>query len=420
METTRSSATALENMVLAGASAQDAVAINDHIYMSRGTSNAYLLTSPDGDVVINTGLPHEGPVNRERFAKVSSNSVKVMVLTQGHVDHFGGWRAFSGPDIEIIVQSNFPEVRGYWNRLSRFYGSRTARIWAGIMARQSNAASGEVVLPTEPAPTILFDDAYAFEVGGRRFELLSVPGGETTDSLLVWLPDERTVFSGNMMGPIFGHVPNLYTIRGDKIRSALKYVRAVDRLRALEPELLITGHGEPLRGAERIATELTKLRDAVQWVHDKTVEGMNAGTDLFTLMREIAPPPELKLGEGHGKVAWNVRAIWEEYAGWFRLESTTELYAVPPRAIWSELTELAGGPDALAARAAAHVSAGRPVEALHFTDIALAADPKHHGAIAARLAAHELLLEYSGRTNLSETRWLENEITIARSTRAEN
>ena len=193
-----------------------------------------------------------------------------------------------------------------------------------------------------------------------------------------------------MLGPMYLHVPNLYTVRGDKLRSALRYVESVDRLRALEPEVLITGHGDPIRGAKRIHADLTKLRDAVQWVHDQTVAGMNAGTDLFTLMREITPPPELALGEGHGKVMWNVRAIWEEYAGWFRYESTTELYAVPPRAVFSDLVELAGGADALAARAASHVAAGRPDVALAVKSVTTSipivfdnsADPVQLGLVA--------------------------------------
>ena len=197
----------------------------------------------------------------------------------------------------------------------------------------------------------------------------------------MWLPHDRTVFTGNMMGPMYGHVPNLYTIRGDKIRDALEFVRSVDRVRALEPEVLITGHGDPIVGADRIAADLQKLRDAVLWVHDQTVAGMNEGVDLFTLIRDVTPPPELVLGEGHGKVMWNVRAVWEEYAGWFRYESTTELYAVPPREISGELTELAGGPDVLAARGAAHLEAGRPVEALHFTDLALATSPGHRDTL---------------------------------------
>jgi glyoxylase-like metal-dependent hydrolase (beta-lactamase superfamily II) len=59
--------------------------------------------------------------------------------------------------------------------------------------------------------TTTFLDAHAFELGGRRFELYATSGGETTDSLVVWLPDERTVFTGNLTGPLFGHIPNLYT-----------------------------------------------------------------------------------------------------------------------------------------------------------------------------------------------------------------
>jgi alkyl sulfatase BDS1-like metallo-beta-lactamase superfamily hydrolase len=140
---------------------------------------------------------------------------------------------------------------------------------------------------------------------------------------------------------------------------------------------------------------------------------MNEGTDLFTMMRDITPPAELTVGEGHGKVSWNVRAIWEEYAGWFRYESTTELYAVPPRAVFGDLAELAGA-NALTDRAASYLADGRPLEALHLTDIVLGTDPHNHGSLAVALAALELLLDRSGSTNLSETRWLETEIATTR------
>jgi len=55
---------------------------------------------------------------------------------------------------------------------------------------------------------------------------------------------------------------------------------------------------------------------------------MNAGDDLWTLMQQIRLPPHLVLPEVHGKVPWIVRAIWEEHVGWFRYESTTELYDI--------------------------------------------------------------------------------------------
>ena len=170
----------------------------------------------------------------------------------------------------------------------------------------------------------------AYLVGGDQ---PGQPGGETTDSLVVWLPDDATVFTGNLFGPILGHVPNLYTIRGDKLRSALEYIRTVDRVRALDPEVMVHGRSEPVHGQMAVADWLTRLRDAVQYLHDATVAGMNEGKDLFTLMREITLPQGLTLGQGHGKIAWDVRAIWEEYTGWFRYESTTELYWGLPRAL---------------------------------------------------------------------------------------
>jgi len=405
----------LAALITAGVGDETATQVADGIFMSRGISNCYLVQTDAGALLVNTGSAHEVDRHRASFAAVSDAPVATIVFTQGHSDHIGGWPAFNGPGVETIVQANHDDVRGYWTRLAPFYATRAAKLWSSFVPQgvQSTPTSAPGVA-SEPVPTVRFDDAHTFELGGRRVELLSVPGGETTDSLLVWLPDEGVVFTGNLMGPMYGHVPNLYTIRGDKTRSALEFVRSVDRLRALGPETIITGHGQPITGAEQIAADLTKLRDAVLWVHDRTVEGMNAGTDLFTLMREITPPAELTLGEGHGKVMWNVRAAWEDYAGWFRYESTTDLYAVPQRAVWTDLAELAGGSDALAARAAAYAEQGAPLEALHLTDIALAADPANDRALEVSTRALEQLLDRSGRANLSETRWLETELTATR------
>ena len=102
--------------------------------------------------------------------------------------------------------------------------------------------------------------------------------------------------------------------------------------------------------------------------------------------------------------------MWEEHSGWFRYESTTELYSVPPSAIWDELTDLAGGTEVLTARATAHLDADRPLEALHFVDMVLARLPNDAPALRVKLGALRVLLERSGRENFSEVRWLEAEI----------
>jgi alkyl sulfatase BDS1-like metallo-beta-lactamase superfamily hydrolase len=253
-------------------------------------------------------------------------------------------------------------------------------------------------------------DSYDFSVGGRAYTAFSVPGGETLDGLAVWLASERTVWIGNLMGALWGALPHLSTIRGDRPRSAMLFVKSVQRVLELEPELLLSGHDEPIRGAENIRRQVGKVLDAVRYIHDATIEGMNAGKPLHTLMGEIELPEALTPATGRGPVSWYVRAVWEEYIGWFRAESLTELYPVPQSAIWPELAELAGGVDALADRAGARLDAGEPVEALHYTDIVLGLAPDHLRAREARIRAMELLLERSNHEAFDEARLLELEL----------
>jgi alkyl sulfatase BDS1-like metallo-beta-lactamase superfamily hydrolase len=139
---------------------------------------------------------------------------------------------------------------------------------------------------------------------------------------------------------------------------------------------------------------------------------MKAGKDVHTLMREIKLPPEIQIGEFHGKVAWAVRSIWEEYSGWFHYDSTTSLYGVPRSSISADLAELAGGVDVLAQRARQKLEQDKPLEALHLTDIALGADPDNVSALTVKKDASARLLELSGGTNLSETMWLRSEIRL--------
>jgi alkyl sulfatase BDS1-like metallo-beta-lactamase superfamily hydrolase len=190
----------------------------------------------------------------------------------------------------------------------------------------------------------------------------------------------------------------------------LQFIDSAKTLRGLKPEILLTGH-EDIRGAEHIEHEVTRIIDSVQWVHDRTVEGMNAGVELRTLMRDMKVPPELALTEEYGKVAWNVRATWHEYTGWFDpARGTTELYGVSPSSVAPALAELAGGADRIAERARAFVSDRKPLEALHLLDIALTAEPTSVLGREVKREALKLLLEETGGKNFWERMWIAAEI----------
>ena len=79
----------------------------------------------------------------------------------------------------------------------------------------------------------------------------------------------------------------------------------------------------------------------------------------------------------------------------------------------ADIVDLVGGTAPLIERADAHAKAGRPLEALHLTDIVLAHSPDDRGCTRVKQAALKQLLAASGRENHSEVQWLEQEIKSA-------
>ena len=394
------------------AAATDAPAsdLGDGIWLHHGLTNSYLIQTDDGRVVVNTGMGFEGPLHRRAFDDVDPSPTRAVILTQGHYDHVGGIDVLRDPDSDVIAQANYDVWRQDNARLEAFRSRNSAFAWiSAIVAAMEYARSvgvGDVPMAM-PDATVTVDERLELTIGGRDLVLIATPGGETFDSLVVWLPETRTLLSGNLFGPLFGHVPNLVTIRGDRYRDALIYIRSLDIVQELQPERLLTGHFDPVEGADRIAEEVAAMQEAMQSVHDQTVDGMNAGSDVFALMREVRVPAHLDVGEGYGKTAWNVRAIWENYAGWFHHRSTTELYGVHPWATAPDLVAAAGA-DPLVAAARAHLDGGRPVEALQLTDLVLAVEPGHAAALDVALDAHEELVD--GTTNFWERAWLKRAI----------
>jgi alkyl sulfatase BDS1-like metallo-beta-lactamase superfamily hydrolase len=386
------------------------VKINDAIYMAPTSGNVYLVNTPAGSVVIDTAMADQAPEAKKLLLPENHGPLKYIILTHGHADHIGGISLWKEPGTQIIAQRDHVEFVNYVVRLEGFFAPRNAAAF-NRPPKEAGPWAGNYGAKIEP--TILFDEKYDFSLGGVKFELFSTPG-ETPDHLTVWIPAYKAAFIGdNYSGvgiPEPNSFPNLYAIRGTKPRWALDWIKSIDTVLALKPEIVLNGHGDPIVGNAEITRRLKRYRDAIQYVHDETVKGMNAGKDVYTLMQEIKLPASYNLSEIFGKVSWSVRGIYDGYAGWFDMNPST-MYDLPPSSIYPDLVKLAGA-DAVVRLALEKVDAGKTVEALRLTDVVLASDPKNSGALHARIKALELLRDHS--ENYVESGWLEYGITKAK------
>jgi alkyl sulfatase BDS1-like metallo-beta-lactamase superfamily hydrolase len=381
--------------------------IADSIYQARGVGNTHMIWTPEGKVIFDTGLPLQAAKQRRLLEEAAPDGpVTHVILSHSHADHIGGTRFWAEEGAEIVTHREFPEEQRYVKALEPYLWFRNRTLFPFIPEEPPDIgflSYGGV----EPDRLVSNGEPYSFELGGTRFEVLATPGAEGADNLVLWLPERKILFSGDFFGPLFPQFPNVFTMRGEKVRKPVEYVHSLNEIIALEPEMIVPSHNDPISGREKIRADLTRMRDAVQYVHDATVSGMNAGRTVHELMAEIELPPELELSQVHGRVSWAVKSIWEYYATWFHFDSTTELYPVPASAIYPELAGLAGA-DALVEHARDHTAAGRPVHALHLLEIALGPEANDRPALEARREALVQLLEKaeSGLRNSYEVDWL--------------
>jgi len=376
------------------------------------SSNTIVLDTPAGAVIIDTSRP---PASKAHFDLLQASGVTkaaYVILTHGHGDHTGGVVLWKGVGAKVVAQESFGEFLGYQRMLAGFFGRRNAAQFQ--FAGSGGAASAAAPVQSGPAPNVLgivpditFRDSMDLDVGGVKVQLLHTPG-ETPDHLTVWVPSLKAAMLGDNFYESF---PNMYTLRGTRPRWPLDYINSLDKVLALEPEILIPSHGPAITGKENIKAQLTRMRDAIVYVHDAVLKGMNAGKDVHTLMQEIKLPPELDVGEGYGKISWSVRGIYEGYAGWFSGDAA-EMFPEGRSSISPELLKLAGGPKAIADEAMRLVGKGKLVEALHMTSIGVEGAPGDKDVLRARVAAFEALVKAS--TNRNELGWLNQGLAEAK------
>ncbi len=388
------------------------------IFRASGVANSYLIATPEGNVLFDGGLATQAAKQKRFLQEAAPGDLKFIILSHSHADHIGATKFWlrEYPEAQVITHERFAEGQRYLTDLQPYFWNRNRLLYTFMPEAPAEPGALFAYGGIKADITVGPAGDYAFTLGGRRFNVVAAPGAEGDDNLVLWLPDERVLFSGDVFGPLFPMLPNLFTLRGEKFRDPLAYVATLDKLIGLAPERVLPSHFDPVTGADEIAASLHLMRDATRYVHDATVDGMNAGKSLWQLMDEIRLPESLAVSQGHGKVSWNVRSIWEYYSTWFHFESTTELYAVPVSGVYKALAEMASV-DSLTLAAQRALEADEPERALHFLEIAEAAGTQQDSLSRLKIQALEALLARARAEtgNFSEVSWLQSRISLARS-----
>lgn len=384
------------------------VADNVYVAVGYGLANSILIEGDDGIIIVDTTESVDVATRvKAEFDKITDKPVKGIIYTHNHADHILGSGVFVGDDnpeiysyettpahIDHIVQVIRPVI---YKRSMRQFGSMLPEgsvINAGIGPFLDQGPDARVDLRR---PTKTFSgDMTTLEIAGVKMELHFAPG-ETPDQIFVWLPEQKILLPGDNFYHSF---PNLYAIRGTAYRDVMDWVRSLDKMRALKPEILVPSHTRPIFGAAEIYQTLTDYRDAIQFVHDQTIRAMNNGLTLQEVVETVKLPPHLAekpyLQEFYGRVDWSVKSIFTGYLGWFG-GNATDLQSLPEREEAAHMAALAGGLDALRDKAGDALDKDNIQWALQLADHILVLEPEDAvaGDIRVRALTHLAALEIS-------------------------
>ena len=341
----------------------------------------------DGSLVlVDTGSQFLARTNFDRMRAWTDLPLAAALYTHGHIDHVFGL----GPYEDEADASGRPRPRVVAHELvsARFDRYRlTAGYNAVINARQFKIPG--LQWPTEYRyPDETYAERHDIELGGERFELHH-GRGETDDHTWIWMPDRRGVCTGDLFiwaSPNCGNPQKVQRYPRD-------WAIALREMVALEPELLLPGHGWPIAGAERVRRALTDTADLLDSLVDQTLELMNSGARLDDIVHTVHAPADLLdrpyLRPVYDDQEFVVRTIWRHYGGWYD-GNPAHLKPAPEGELAQELASLVGGAARLADRANELAAAGELRLAGHLAELAAKAAPDDAGV-------HRVRAEVFGR-----------------------
>ena len=152
----------------------------------------------------------------------------------------------------------------------------------------------EGIEPVLPGTT--FSGSYSFEVGGRRVDLVEVGPAHTSGDTLVFVPDARTVYTGDIL--FIGGTPIVWA------GPLENWIAACDLMLGSDVDVVVPGHG-PVTDKQGVAS----VRDYLAFVLEQATERWHGGMDAWDAARDIALNVFSSWGE-RGRIAVNVDTVY--------------------------------------------------------------------------------------------------------------
>jgi alkyl sulfatase BDS1-like metallo-beta-lactamase superfamily hydrolase len=375
---------------------QELSEIADGLAVIESFSHVVALRSEDGLVLFDTSGVAAGARCVEALRKWSSAPIHSLVYTHGHLDHVGGSAAFVADERargrrapRVIAHENVPARLRRYEKTDGYNLRINARQFGGLRGLGIGiGAAGRTFLPAELAePDVLLRDRMRMQIGEHMLDLRHARG-ETDDHLWIWLPERRILCAGDFFIWNFPNAGNPQKVQ----RYPDEWAAALREMASLDAELFVPAHGLPIAGVERIHRVLSEVAEALESLVRETLERMNAGQPLDEIVHAVRIAPEVLarpyLRPLYDEPEFVVRNIWRLFGGWYD-GNPAHLKPAPASQLASELARLAGGADALGARAKELAAEGDLRLACELIELAVRAAPESRALHGTRAEIYE-------------------------------
>jgi alkyl sulfatase BDS1-like metallo-beta-lactamase superfamily hydrolase len=366
----------------------EAAEVGDGTLFVSSFGNVSALATDDGLLLVDTGSQALAQSVFGAVREWSRARVDTAVYSHGHIDHVFGVGLYE----EEAVTNGWapPRVVAHEALPHRFDRYVLTAGYNEVVNQRQFRLPGLRWPRQYRYPDVTYRDTHAVELGGERFELHHARG-ETDDHTWTWVPGRRVLCSGDMFIWSSPNAGNPQKVQ----RYPREWAAALREMVALEPEVLLPGHGFPVIGADRVREALTDTAVLLESLHDQTVALMNEGARLNDILHTVRGPAELLakpyLRPIYDEPEFVVRNVWRLYGGWYD-GNPANLKPARDTAFALEVASLVGGASRLASRAT-ELAAGGDDDSLrlaaHLAELAALAAPDDTAVHAARAEVYE-------------------------------